>query len=185
MSCGCWIRTRNPGPGNTVYCMLAVQLGDAQPPLFRIHRAATGRAPKIMTLEELTKRYAPTLCLHAPSCSSCTILLFMHHPALQCHRLLLSSFVECPISRCPPNRMQSLLWCVTTCSLCRFAVVHIKWCSSQPECVFGRSCFLGTSTGGLHVFLPTATKETRLRRANMGEQGYLFQLRPSMSGGTK
>lgn len=44
------------GLGNVVHGMLAIQLGKEQPPTFRIHRAATGRALKIMTLEELDKR---------------------------------------------------------------------------------------------------------------------------------
>ncbi len=36
--------------------MLAVQVGAVAPPLFRIHRPATGRAAKIMKLEELQNR---------------------------------------------------------------------------------------------------------------------------------
>ncbi len=44
------------GLGNIVHSMVAVQLSKQQPPTFRIHRAATGRAAKIMTLEELNKR---------------------------------------------------------------------------------------------------------------------------------
>jgi len=49
-------RAKKQGLGGTVHCMLAVQVGAVAPPLFRIHRPATGRAAKIMKLEELQNR---------------------------------------------------------------------------------------------------------------------------------
>lgn len=44
------------GLGGKVHCMLALQSGTAEAPLFRVHRPATGRAAKIMKLEELSLR---------------------------------------------------------------------------------------------------------------------------------
>ena len=53
---GCACRARKEGVSNVVHGMVAIQLGDDHPPVFRIRRAATGRAAKLMTLEELHKR---------------------------------------------------------------------------------------------------------------------------------
>lgn len=52
-------RARKPGLGGTVHGMLAVQIGTTATPLFRIYRPATGRAVKVMRLEELQAR-----CIH-------------------------------------------------------------------------------------------------------------------------
>lgn len=57
---GC--RARKLGLGGKLHGMLALQIGAAQPPLFRVHRPATGRAPKVMKLEELTLRCAGFVC---------------------------------------------------------------------------------------------------------------------------
>jgi hypothetical protein len=50
-------RARKLGLGGKVHCMLALQTGLTAPPSFRLHRPATGRAPKILKLDELTLRY--------------------------------------------------------------------------------------------------------------------------------
>ena len=51
---GC--RARKLGLGGKVHCMLALQTGLTAPPSFRLHRPATGRAAKILKLDELTLR---------------------------------------------------------------------------------------------------------------------------------
>ena len=60
--------------------MLAVQLGEAQPPVFRVHRPATGRAPRLMRLEELHTR-CEALCLHVPSAfAGGALMRWIHRP---------------------------------------------------------------------------------------------------------
>ena len=59
---GC--RARKLGLGGKVHCMLALQTGLTAPPSFRLHRPATGRAPKILKLDELTLR-----CMRDTQCT--------------------------------------------------------------------------------------------------------------------
>jgi hypothetical protein len=63
---GC--RARKLGLGGKVHCMLALQTGLTLPPSFRLHRPATGRAPKILKLDELTLRCVS----HQGDCWTCS-----------------------------------------------------------------------------------------------------------------
>ncbi|KAL4432432.1 hypothetical protein ABPG77_001731 [Micractinium sp. CCAP 211/92] len=62
-----FFRARQEGINRQVHVLLALQVEGSQPPIFHIHRPATGRSRQNMSLQELKARYAP---LEPAACQS-------------------------------------------------------------------------------------------------------------------